>query len=258
MNTKTHWEVHAERHPYWAVVTWDKFKSAKPSPELLAEFFATGQKLISETFEVLESIRPGFAPRSALDFGCGVGRLLIPLAERIESVSGVDISEKMLELSRENLSARGLKAEHLANSVDALPSKRTYDLVQSFIVLQHIPAHQGIRIFDKLLERVSDRGMAVLHLTYSATEGWKQTFWTHLKAKTNGLALNNRVLTWLFKTVRGRAPLPPMLMENYPLNRVFSLLHDNGFNNIHLRPSFHGVYGLVIFAQRVPGQLPEY
>jgi 2-polyprenyl-3-methyl-5-hydroxy-6-metoxy-1,4-benzoquinol methylase len=49
---------------------------------------------------VFETIRrhfvPNFKPSSVLDYGCGVGRLLIPLAERCECVVGVDVSDTML------------------------------------------------------------------------------------------------------------------------------------------------------------------
>ena len=47
--------------------------------------------------------RPGGSPaarRSALDFGCGIGRLSQALAEHFDQVYGVDISPKMIELAR--------------------------------------------------------------------------------------------------------------------------------------------------------------
>jgi len=44
----------------------------------------------------------GFQPRRLLDFGCGVGRVLLPFAELCEAVVGVDISESMLAEARRN------------------------------------------------------------------------------------------------------------------------------------------------------------
>ena len=254
MNTQKYWEMHAERHPYWAVVTWDKFKGLNPSPETLMEFFATGEKHIAGVFEVIESFHPGFAPRTALDFGCGVGRLLIPLAERGMDVTGVDISEKMLALSRENLTSRNLAVEALTTSLEGLQSDNRYDLVHSFIVLQHIPVRQAVRIFEALLKRVSDQGIAVLHLTYASSSDRLGSLRKYALAKVRGHVLRSKLLTGFFVAVRGNVPNPPILMENFPLNEVFSLLHDGGFNSIHVRPSFHGMRGLVIFAQRIPDQ----
>lgn len=250
--------MHAEQHPYWAVVTWDKFKGPNQSPETLIEFFATGENHIAGIFKIIENIRPAFAPQTALDFGCGVGRLLIPLAARGSKVTGVDVSKKMLSLSRENLESRGLAAEGLVTTLDALPRDARYDLVHSFIVLQHIPVCQAVPIFEDLLSRVSEHGLAVLHLTYLSSKNPQRAVSNFVRDWCKGLVLRSRWLTRLFVKVRGKAPNPPMLMENFPLNSVFGLLHAGGFNNLHIRPSYHGMNGLVIFAQRTPGQSPQF
>jgi ubiquinone/menaquinone biosynthesis C-methylase UbiE len=39
--------------------------------------------------------------QSALDFGCGVGRMARSFASQFESYTGVDISEAMIEQARE-------------------------------------------------------------------------------------------------------------------------------------------------------------
>ena len=42
---------------------------------------------------VLESVAPHFAPLSVLEYGCGVGRLLIPFARRAEKVRKLSYKE---------------------------------------------------------------------------------------------------------------------------------------------------------------------
>ncbi|HVE15420.1 MAG TPA: methyltransferase domain-containing protein [Chthoniobacterales bacterium] len=207
---------------------------------------------MADVCEILESMRPGFRPRNALYFGCGVGRLLIPLAARVQEVSGVDISERMLEITRENLKARGYSPVWLGTTLDRLPADARYDLVHSFIVLQHIPVGQAVPIFGELLRRVSQDGIAVLHLTYSPASHPMNRWATHARAKFKGFVLRNGLLSSLVKLIKGRLPDPPMLMENFPLNEIFALLHDEGFNDVRVRPSFHGMRGIVIFAQRLP------
>ena len=41
------------------------------------------------------------APQArVLDFGCGIGRLLVPLADRVQGVVGIDVSARMVEVAR--------------------------------------------------------------------------------------------------------------------------------------------------------------
>ena len=51
---------------------------------------------------------PDFERRAALDYGCGVGRLTLPLAERCEHVYGVDVSPSMLREAARNAARMGL------------------------------------------------------------------------------------------------------------------------------------------------------
>jgi SAM-dependent methyltransferase len=73
-----------------------------------------------------------------LDFGCGVGRLMKPLAEAGFRVDGVDISERMLSFAR---SEPALKQSEFflsnGNDCGAAP-EGVYDFVYSYLCFQHI------------------------------------------------------------------------------------------------------------------------
>jgi SAM-dependent methyltransferase len=73
-----------------------------------------------------------------LDFGCGVGRLMKPLAEAGFRVDGVDISERMLSFAG-NEPALKKSSFFLSNGNDcgAAP-EATYDFVYSYLCFQHI------------------------------------------------------------------------------------------------------------------------
>src|SRR4051812_1141904 len=62
------WEELARREPYFSVLTDDRFLSDRIDDAARAAFFATGEADISR-------LLGDFRPESALDFGCGVGRL---------------------------------------------------------------------------------------------------------------------------------------------------------------------------------------
>ncbi len=91
---------------------------------------------------------------SALEIGCGVGRLLVPLAARVAHVGGVDISDVMIRKARKfcgghrNITARTTKGD-LAGFADG-----SLDLVFSFIVFQHIPDRTAIRRYVEEAARV--------------------------------------------------------------------------------------------------------
>jgi 2-polyprenyl-3-methyl-5-hydroxy-6-metoxy-1,4-benzoquinol methylase len=91
------WERLARTDPYFAVLTEPQY-CGKPSEIERAEFFRTGEAHVAEVLSIIRSrLHPTFAPARALDFGCGVGRVLIPLAARCREVTGVDVSPAMLE-----------------------------------------------------------------------------------------------------------------------------------------------------------------
>ena len=77
---------------------------------------------------------------SALDFGCGTGLLTLQLAERAESVTGLDTSPGMLaeletKIARAGLpNVRTLQADLAAG--DPLPG--SYDLIASAMALHHV------------------------------------------------------------------------------------------------------------------------
>ncbi|MCG2968699.1 class I SAM-dependent methyltransferase, partial [Escherichia coli] len=89
---------------YWAVLTEDEFKSKQLTKKHLQTFFATGRADIANLRAKIKSLIPGFSTptESVIDFGCGVGRLLIPLAEQAKNAIGIDISETMRSITLQN------------------------------------------------------------------------------------------------------------------------------------------------------------
>jgi SAM-dependent methyltransferase len=102
--------------------------------------------------------------RHALDFGCGEGRIAVPLAERCERVYGLDLSPAILAQTRANA-----ERVHVGNletmQADRLDELRgRYDLVISLKVLQHIPTQEGERIFARLLDGLRPGGVGFINL----------------------------------------------------------------------------------------------
>jgi SAM-dependent methyltransferase len=146
------WETFARDDPLWAVLTHPDKRGGRWTAQ---EFFATGRTQIDSDLDALTRVVPGLARGTALDFGCGVGRLTQALATHFDSVVGVDISPTMVAEARE-LNQHGERCTYLVNARPdlALIESASVDLVYSHIVLQHVPtvmARSYVREFARVL-----------------------------------------------------------------------------------------------------------
>src|SRR5688500_2310195 len=114
------WERFGKTDPYFAVLTAPEFHG-RPSDIHRAKFFESGENHIAAVFAIIrERLDPAFAPERALDFGCGVGRLVLPLAARCPAVMGVDVSQSMLAEAGRNCVEAGVTHVQLLQSDDEL------------------------------------------------------------------------------------------------------------------------------------------
>jgi SAM-dependent methyltransferase len=95
------------------------------SPELLAA--AT-----DEVIAVLEGWGVLGLRRDALEIGCGIGRLMVPLCSRLRSVAGTDVSSGMISAARRRLEGLSNATVHLTQGQDLSEfSSGSMDLVYS-------------------------------------------------------------------------------------------------------------------------------
>jgi SAM-dependent methyltransferase len=81
------------------------------NPELLAA--AT-----DEVVRVLEDWGVLGLGRDALEIGCGIGRLMVPLSSRVRSVAGTDVSSGMIAAATRRLAALSNASVHLTQGQD--------------------------------------------------------------------------------------------------------------------------------------------
>jgi SAM-dependent methyltransferase len=165
---RSRWQDLGSREPYWAVCSEQRFRASALSEHDRAEFFASGEREVSQTFALItRHIRPEFRPALALDYGCGVGRLALPIARRSRNAIGVDISDAMLVEARANAERQGVKNVVFQRPEEALAVEASdLDLLHSYIVLQHIEPATGIAITRALLRRLRPGGIGCLHFTF--------------------------------------------------------------------------------------------
>jgi SAM-dependent methyltransferase len=74
----------------------------------------------------------------AINIGCGIGRIENAICVEVASVTGVDISSRMVEMARQRVPALNVEFRTVdGRSLNGIESEH-YDLCVSFIVLQHI------------------------------------------------------------------------------------------------------------------------
>jgi len=168
MSTDAEWRKWGRQDPYFAVITDEKFRVDRLTEEVKHEFFESGHAHVSYVLEHCRRIAGGtFWIQRALDFGCGVGRLCVPLSEHAEAVVGVDVSPDMLAEARRNCIRYGCANVTFRISDSTLSEvEGTFDLVHSCITFQHIDVERGKRLFAELIARIAPGGLGAIQITY--------------------------------------------------------------------------------------------
>lgn len=154
------WSRLGQEDAHWSVITHENFRKDLINNHI-DDFFIMGEGDIARVEAALNRVNSSLSEmKSAMDFGCGVGRLSIPLGKRCQHVLGVDISSTHLREAKENIERERLKNVDLSliGSVDAIGELPEFDLVFSILVLQHNSPPVILAILKELCSRVKSGG----------------------------------------------------------------------------------------------------
>lgn len=245
LSTDCAWEEWGRRDPYFGVITDPKFRRVELTPERKREFFDTGPSHVGGVLDTIRRhIAPEFSPKRVLDFGCGVGRLLVPFAKIAEEVVGLDVSQSMLDEARRNCDECQLTNVQLLPSDDDLTAlSGDFDLIHSCIVFQHIPVERGRRIFAGLLRRLRPGGVGAIHMTYA-----KAIFASNLGAPPVSRPSTDPEES----TMIAPDADPEIQMNPYNMNEILFLMQTAGVKQFHVDFSDHGgEMGIFAFFSRL-------
>ena len=118
--------------------------------------------------EVLRTLReefrrfpPGtdFRNLSAIEIGCGPGRLMVPMSDVFGRVAGVDVSGEMVRLARENLAGISHAEVRRGSGSDLAGFEdESFDYCYSYAVFQHIPSADVVWDYLREARRVLKPG----------------------------------------------------------------------------------------------------
>jgi cyclopropane fatty-acyl-phospholipid synthase-like methyltransferase len=226
MDTDRAWEVWGSREPYYSVITDDQYLADKIDDAKREVFFRTGAAHITRLLKTYIRLRvDGARFTTALDFGCGVGRLVIPLSASFASVTGVDVSQSMLDETRRNCKLAGAENISLMQTSRFLEQEKTrsYDLVHSVLVFQHIRRRRGEFLLAELLSRLAPGGVASIQLIYA-----ERNIRNLVTGLMNRIPLAHKRAQWR----QGKTFVAPMEMNHYDLSSVLAIFHDHGLTKL--------------------------
>ncbi|MEO0622952.1 MAG: methyltransferase domain-containing protein [Pseudomonadota bacterium] len=149
------WAKLGEDAAHWSVLTHDAFRPSNLEENRSA--FVQSGELEGALVDAAMARVPDadMATMRCLEIGCGVGRATRALAQRFNSVTGVDISRPHLDIARKELDEAGHAnvALHVATRIeDYAELAAGHDFLFSRLVLQHNPPPVQAAILAQVFE----------------------------------------------------------------------------------------------------------
>ena len=156
------WEAFGESDPFFGVLSDPTKYGGRWDPD---EFFASGRAHVAKLLRTLSDAGATFQPGTCLDFGCGPGRLTVPLSASFQRTIGVDVAEPMIEAAR-RFKPPSASCQFILNRHPDLRGFEagTFDLVHSCLVLQHIPPDVTLRYIAEFFRVARPAGLVVFQL----------------------------------------------------------------------------------------------
>ncbi len=272
-STDKAWDHFGKEDPYWAVLTYERFHKETLGEDQIREFFKSGEEYIEWVFDMIRKhIDPDPNPVKGLDFGCGVGRLLLPISRYCQFAVGVDVSDGMLKEAGEVCKRTRVSNVTLIKGNDNCTGLNGgFDFINSSIVFQHIPCDRGFKIFQRILEMLNAGGVGAIHFTYSRSNypildnkldyaSLSQDLDLGGKHYLRGLvnAVKKRIRKTILDAKSGlklqpssSESQPTMQMNAYLLNPIFQILQQSGVREFHIAYSEHSsTMGMVLFFKK--------
>lgn len=168
----------------------------------------------------------------AIDLGCGTGIYSIWLAEKGLTVTGVDISNEMLNVAREKSEAKNLSIHYKQSNLHHLPFEdNTFDLAVCNIVLEFVSSPElviaeGLRVLKK-------GGRLVVGMIGKDSE-WARTYQERGKQKGDSVFANARFFS--SKDIKQFSAMEPSILRfglyitaaNFKDKKTANLIEEEG------------------------------
>ncbi len=231
-----HWDRWAKENPYYAVLTNSQYLASSLDENAKQTFLGSGRDHVEKVWNRLGLEAESTSSYKILDFGCGVGRVAIPLSKRCQSLDAVDISSAMLSLARSAAQDSGvanIEFKHLSAWLED-SDQGLYDLVHSALVFQHVASSEALKLCRQVLNRLKPGGKFFLHFAIGEGIGWT--------GKIKHLLLRHIFVFRYLANQRSGHPIDAPLMEMFSvdLNQLLLLFYEFQCSSFDMQLVDHG------------------
>jgi SAM-dependent methyltransferase len=165
------WSALGDDDPLWAVLSHADKQGRRWDVE---EFLKTGRIEVEAQLAHLALMGYPRKRSSALDFGCGAGRLTRALAAHFEQVVGIDLSPSMIrKASALHADVANLRfIENATLRIDGF-AEGSVDLVYSCITLQHMSGELALDYVAEFLRLLAPGGVAAFQFVAGTDSSWR-------------------------------------------------------------------------------------
>ncbi len=246
MKSDAEWEKVGKSEPYWGVLTFEKYKRKNLTFTSRQEFFRSGEEYVKHLFEIISlHFDKDFHPSLGIDFGCGVGRITIPLSKRCKEVIGIDVSMSMIEEAKRNCVFFNATNVRFGNDLSKIKQKA--DFVVTALVLQHVESEKGLQLFGSLIDLLNPTGIACIEVPFS----FKMPLLRKVLSLTfRPIVYKSRLAQKVYNLLTKREPNASFLIMNeYEVNAILDLLMQKGLDKtLILTNEYHTNTALVLSA----------
>jgi SAM-dependent methyltransferase len=160
---KQSWEHLGDTRAHHSVLTNKDFLPNSLEQNIGA-FWKSGENEVKEIEAILKRHKLNIEEiKTAVEYGCGVGRVTVPLSKRVRAMHAYDISRPHLEYAKEHANEECATINFNIVS-DPLGKLLPCDLFYSRIVFQHNPPPIIYKLIENAMEALNPGGIAIFQV----------------------------------------------------------------------------------------------
>jgi SAM-dependent methyltransferase len=127
-----------------ATVTPEALKAGHRSMWASGDYASVAETIDAATSAALFAQLPDLTGRDVLDIATGTGNTALRLAAGGAGVTGLDLSDELLDVARRRAADAGVQVDWVAGDAEALPfADASFDAATSVVGIQFAPRHQA-------------------------------------------------------------------------------------------------------------------